>query len=126
MLGSCGVLRAPLRTFHFVVATFPCRVGRGEGVGFPERVWPFLLSALFHGVSPEFRVLEFVCSPEGGNGFYLRVCESITFSMVFCFSISRLPFKTSFRKERETTSILSSVCQGLLAYELSNLEIVLS
>lgn len=81
MLGSCGVLRAPLRTFHFVVATFPCRVGRGEGVGFPERVWPFLLSALFHGVSPEFRVLEFVCSPEGGNGFYLRVCESIWFSV---------------------------------------------
>lgn len=126
MLGSCGVLRAPLRTFHFVVATFPCRVGGGEGVGLPERFCPFLLSALFHGVSPEFRVLEFVCRPEGENGFCLRVCGSVTFSVVFCLSISKLPFKTSFSKERGTTSILSSVCQGLLAYELSNLETVLS
>ena len=96
-----------------------------EGVGLLQRLCPFLLLALFHEVSPEFRVLGYVCSPEAENEFCCRVVERITSSMVFHSPTSKLPFKKkkkkkknrSFRKMKKT-NILPTLCQGIPIYKL--------
>lgn len=87
MLGSPWGSPAPFLAFHFVEAIFPCRVGGREGVGLLERLWPSLLSTLFHRVTSEIRMLGCVCTPEGENGFCLRGCGSIASS----FSVPQLP-----------------------------------